>query len=74
MIAIRISLEEASGTRDTITIHTDSMIAVKMLKTENLNSIQERRPSETRKKPAINWIPAHTGIPGDEKKDKTQRA
>ena len=47
MIAIRIALEEASGTRDTITIHKDSLTAMNMLNKGKLD-LQLRGSSELR--------------------------
>ena len=57
MTAIRLALENA---RNTITIHTDSLTAVNTLSNRKLHVMQRL---------TINWIPARTGIPGNEKTD-----
>ena len=72
MTAIRLALEDASETRDKIAIHTYSMTAVNILnnKKQDLNIITRAIryvASRLTQMPSINWIPAHTGIPGNEK-------
>ena len=71
MTAIRVALENASETRDTITKHTDSLTTVNILNTRKLDintitSIIKDVASRLTQRPTINWIPAHTGIPGHE--------
>ena len=78
MTAIRVALENASKTRDKITIHTDSLTAVNILSNRklNLNTITRAirdAASRLSQRPTINWIPAHTGIPGKENADMLQR-
>ena len=78
MTAIRLALEDASGTRDKITIHTDSMTAVTTLNNRKLHldtitSAIREAASRLTQMPTINWIPAHTGIPGNEKADQAAK-
>ena len=70
-----LALENASETRDKITIHTDSLTAVNILSNRKLYLNTIRRAirdaaSSLTQRPTINWIPAHTGIPGSENADQ----
>ena len=74
MTAIRLALENAKDTRDTITIHSDSLTAVNTLSNRKLHldiitSTIRDAASRLTQRPTINWIPAYTGIPGNEKAD-----
>ena len=78
MIAICLAIEDASVTRDKITIHTDSLTTVNILNNRklDLNTITRTirdAVSRLTQMPTISWIPAHTGIPGNEKAGRLQR-
>ena len=78
MTAIRLALEDASGTRNKITIHTDSLTAVTTLSNRKLHldtitSAIRDAASRLTQLPTINWIPAHTGLPGNEKADQAAK-
>ena len=79
MTAIRVALENASETRDKITIHTDSLTAVNILNNMklDLNTITRAirdAASRLTQRPTINWIPTHTGIPGNENADQAAKS
>ena len=73
MNAIRLALENARNTRDTITIHTDSLTAVnksnRKLHLNTITSAIRDAASRIMQRPTNNWIPTHTGITGNEKAD-----
>ena len=75
MTDIRVALENASKTRGKITILTDSWTAINILnyRTLDLNTIVRAirdAASRITPRPTINWIPAHTGIAGNENADQ----
>ena len=70
MTVIRVALENASETRDMITIHTDSLTAVNILNNRKLDLHTITRAirdvaSRLTERPTINWILADTGISGN---------
>ena len=78
MTAIRVALEKVSETRDTITIHTDSLTAVNILNNRklDLNTITRAirdAASRLTLRPTINWIPTHTGILGNQNVDQAAK-
>ena len=78
IITIRISLENASETRNKITIHTDSLTAINILNNMrlDLNTITRAirdAASRLTQRPTINLIPIHTGIPGNENADQAAK-
>ena len=76
MTTIRVALENASETRETITIHTASLTAVNILNNRKLNlnniTIAIRDAAPVNWIP-INWIPAHTGILGNDNTDQAAK-
>ena len=74
MTAIRVALENASETRDNITIHTYYSTVVNILNNRKLdfNTITRairNAASRLTQRPTNNRIPAHTGIPDNENAD-----
>ena len=71
MTTIQVTFENASETRDNITIHTYSLTAVNILNNRklDLNSVTRAIRDATcrlTQRPTIVWIPVHTGISGNE--------
>ena len=78
MMAVLMALLNATRHRKKATIHTDSLTAVHTLKNKKMetNSMTNAiRKVATRMdhRPTINWIPAHTGINGNEKADQAAK-
>ena len=78
MTAIQVALENASETRDKITIHTDSLTAVHILSNRKLDINTITRAirdagSRLTQRPTIDWIPAHTGILRNENADQAAK-
>ena len=74
MTAILVALENASETRHKIIIYTDSLTAINIPinRKLDLNTITRAirdALSRLTHRPSINWIPAHTAIPGNENAD-----
>ena len=78
--ALSLSLQQGNGP---VVIHTDSLSSVQALKNtkpkENINllssikQLSQQLHSQERSL-CINWIPSHTGIPGNDKADELAKA
>ena len=68
-----ITLENASETRDKITIHTDSLTAVNILNNRKLDLNTITTAIKLTKRPTIKWIPDHTRMPGSENADQAEK-
>ena len=71
----KMMLENASETRDKITIHTTSLTAIHILNNRKLDLNTVTRAirdaaSRLTQRPTTNWIHAHTRIPGNENADQ----
>ena len=78
MTVIRVTLDNASETREKITIHTYSLTAVNILNSRKLDLTTITRAirdaaSRLTQRPSINWIPALTGIPDHENVDQAAK-
>ena len=78
MTTIRVALENASETRDKITLHTYSLTSVKLLINWklDLNTITRAirdAASRLTQRPTFNWIPAHTERPGNKNADQAEK-
>ena len=75
MTAIRIAVENASETREKLTIHRDSLTSVIILnnRKEDLSTMTRAirdAASRLTQRPTTNWIRSHTVIPGKKNADQ----
>ena len=78
MTAIFAALVDALDHGEVPVIHTDSLNAVHILRTikrqTNTTAHNIARVAESfQRKPIINWVPAHVGIPGNELADRAAK-